>query len=310
MGGHLVSGDRVRAAGTAAPSTLIPDGPTNMITTQIGTSPLIGSRLAYGCWRIAGDNPAELTPAKEATGRRAVIAAYEAGYTFFDHADIYGRGAAERLFGQVLKEVAGMRQRIVVASKCGICPKGIPEPNLPARWDFSAAHIVAACEGSLQRMGIETIDLLMLHRPDYLADPEQVARAFTQLHSEGKVRFFGVSNFRPSLVTTIQAVCGFPLIAHQVEISLAKLGALTEGTLDQCLLDRMTPMAWSPLAGGLLGDGATYLLPAQRGYCTAPIVAELDELAKQRGVSRTVIMVLAIVDAAHKIRTIAQIAAI
>ena len=260
-----------------------------MNTIQLGKSPLFGSRLAYGCWRIAGGNPAELTPAKDAAGRRAVIAAYEAGYTLFDHADIYGRGAAERLFGQVLKEVTGMRGRIVVATKCGVHPKGIPDPNLPARWDFSAAHIVAACEGSLQRMGLQTIDLLLLHRPDYLADPEEVARAFAQLKDAGKVRFFGVSNFRPSLVTTIQTACGFPLVAHQVEISLAKLDALSDGTLDQCLLDRMTPMAWSPLAGGLLGDGAAYLLPAQRGYRAAPIVAELDELAAERGVSRTVV---------------------
>jgi predicted oxidoreductase len=262
-----------------------------MNTTQIGTSSLIGSRLAYGCWRIAGGNSTDLAPETEVAGRRAIIAAYEAGYTLFDHADIYGRGAAERLFGQVLKEVTGMRDRIVVATKCGIHPKGIPDPSLPARWDFSAAHIVAACEGSLQRMGIETVDLLMVHRPDYLADPEEVSRAFAQLHSAGKVRFFGVSNFRPSLVTTIRTACGFPLVAHQVEISLARLDALTDGTLDQCLLDRMTPMAWSPLAGGLLGDGATYLLPAQRGYCTTSMVAELDELAKERGVSRTVIAI-------------------
>jgi predicted oxidoreductase len=260
-----------------------------MNATQIGTSSLLGSRLAYGCWRIAGGTPAELTPAKEAAGRRAVITAYEAGYTFFDHADIYGHGAAERLFGQVLKEVAGMRERVVVATKCGIRPKDIPEPGLPARWDFSAAHIVAACESSLKRMGIESIDLLMLHRPDYLADPEEIARAFAQLKSAGKVRFFGLSNFRPTLATSVQAACGFPLVAHQVEISLAKLDAFTDGTLDQCLLDRLTPMAWSPLAGGLLGNGATHLLPAQRSYQTVPIVAELDEVAKQHGVSRTVI---------------------
>jgi predicted oxidoreductase len=260
-----------------------------MNTTQIGTSSLVGSRPAYGCWRIAGDNPAELTPARQSTGRRAVIAAYETGYTLFDHADIYGRGAAERLFGQVLKEVTGMRDRVVVATKCGIHPKGIPDPGLPARWDFSAAHIVAACEGSLKRMGIETVDLLMLHRPDYLADPEEVAKAFTQLHNSGKVRFFGVSNFRPSLVTAIQAACGFPLVAHQVEISLAKLDAFTDGTLDQCLQSRMTPMAWSPLAGGLLGDGATHLLPAQRSYRTEAIVAELDELAREHGVNRSAI---------------------
>jgi predicted oxidoreductase len=260
-----------------------------MNTIEIGTSSLIGSRLAYGCWRIAGGNPAELAPAKEAAGRSAVIAAYEAGYTLFDLADIYARGAAERLFGQALKQVAGMRERIIVATKCGVCPKGIPGADSPARWDFSAGHIVAACEGSLKRMGIETIDLLMLHRPDYLADPQEVARAFAQLQSTGKVRFFGLSNFRPSLVTLIQAACDFPLVAHQVEISLAKLDAFTDGTLDQCLLGQMTPMAWSPLAAGLLGDGATHLLPAQQGYRTAAIVAELDAIAKERGVSRTVI---------------------
>ena len=260
-----------------------------MNTTQIGTSSLVGSRLAYGCWRIAGASPADLTPAKEAAGRQAVVAAYEAGYTFFDHADVYGRGGAELLFGRVLKEVSGMRDRVVVATKCGVRPKGTPEPGLPARWDFSAAHIVAACEGSLERMGIETIDLLMLHRPDYLADPEEVARAFWQLKSSGKVRYFGLSNFRPSLVALIQAACGFPLVAHQVEISLAKLDTLTDGTLDQCLLNRLTPMAWSPLAGGLLGDGATHLLPTQQNYQTSPIVARLDEVAKAHGVARTTV---------------------
>jgi predicted oxidoreductase len=260
-----------------------------MNTIQIGTSSLVGSRLAYGCWRIAGRNPAEFTGDTDAAGRRAVLAAYEAGYTLFDLADVYGRGEAESLFGRVLKDVPGMRQRIIVATKCGVCPPGIPEPGLPARWDFSAAHIVAACEGSLARMGIETIDLLMLHRPDYLADPAEIARAFTQLKDAGKVRFFGISNFRPSLVSAVQAACGFPLVVHQVEISLAKLDVFTDGTLDQCLLNRMTPMAWSPLAGGLLGDGASYLLPAQRNYRTASIVGELAELAEEHHVSSTAI---------------------
>ena len=182
-----------------------------------------------------------------------------------------------------------MRDRIVVATKCGIRPRGVLDSDSPARWDFSAAYIVAACEGSLKRMGIETIDLLMLHRPDYLADPEEIARAFAQLQSAGKVRFFGVSNFRPSLVTAVQAACGFPLVAHQVEISLAKLDAFSDGVLDQCLLDRMTPLAWSPLAGGLLGDGATSLLPEQQSGRTSAIVAELDKLASGHGVSRTAI---------------------
>lgn len=260
-----------------------------MQTLQLGSSSLTASRLAYGCWRIAGWNPNELTPEVEAAGRRAVIAAFEAGYTFFDNADIYGRNAAERVFGQALKEVPSMRERVVVLTKCGIHPRGTPTPDTPGRWDFSASHIVAACEGSLRRMGIETVDVLMLHRPDFLADPAEVARAFVNLQAAGKVRYFGVSNFRPSLVAAIQAACPMPLIAHQVEISLAKLAAFTDGTLDQCLLHRMTPMAWSPLAAGLLGDGAKRLLPAQQSYQPAPILDVLDKIAVARGVPRTVV---------------------
>jgi len=261
-----------------------------MQTIPLGVSPLQTTRLAYGCWRIAGTwNPAEVTPESEAAGRRAVIAAYEAGYTLFDHADIYCRGVAERIFGQVLKEVSGMRDRILVATKGGIRPGGDPQPDSPGRYDFSADHLIAACEGSLRRLGIGTIDLLMLHRPDYLCDPEEVAGAFAQLKDTGKVRFFGLSNFRPTLVTAMQTVCPMPLIVHQVEISLAMRDCLTDGTLDQCLIEHVTPMAWSPLAAGLLGGGATRLLPGQQGYRPAAINAALDEIANARGTSRTVV---------------------
>jgi predicted oxidoreductase len=261
-----------------------------MQTIPLGVSPLQTTRLAYGCWRIAGTwNPAEVTPESEAAGRRAVIAAYEAGYTLFDHADIYCRGVAERIFGQVLKEVSGMRDRILIATKCGIRPGGDPEPDSPGRYDFSADHLIAACEGSLRRLGIETVDLLMLHRPDYLCAPEEVAGAFTRLKDAGKVRFFGLSNFRPTLVTAMQAVCPMPLIAHQVEISLVQRACLTDGTLDQCLIEHLTPLAWSPLGAGLLGDGARRLLPGQQGYQPAPVNAALDEIAKARGTSRTVV---------------------
>lgn len=262
----------------------------SMETISLGASSLRVSRLAYGCWRLAGSwNPAEVTPESEAAGRRAVLAALEAGYTFFDHADIYCRGIAERIFGEVLKSVPGMRERVIIATKCGIRPKGESPADPVARWDFSAEYILRAAEASLRRLGIETIDVLMLHRPDFLADPQEVAAAFTQLKDAGKVRFFGVSNFRPTLVTAIQAACPMPLVTHQVEISLARLDAFTDGTLDQCLNQHLTPMAWSPLAAGLLGDGATRLLPAQQTYRTAPIVAALDEVAHARGVSRTVI---------------------
>ena len=258
-----------------------------MQTIALGTSPLQSSRLAYGCWRVAGTwNPAQVTPAGRAAGRRAIIAACEAGYTLFDNADIYCGGEAERIFGEALKEVSGLRERILIATKGGIRVGGDPGPEAPPRYDFCARHIVRACEASLERMGIETIDLYLLHRPDYLADPEEVARAFSELKAAGKVRYFGVSNFRPSLVTALQVACPMPLVAHQVEISLAKLDAFTDGTLDQCLIERLTPMAWSPLAGGLLGNGAGGLLPSQKAYRPERFLPVVDGVARERGATR------------------------
>ena len=251
-----------------------------MKTIRMGNSSLSASRLAYGCWRIA-------EPGTD--GRAAVLAAYEAGYTLFDGADIYGDGQAERVFGGVLREVSGMRERILVTSKCGVRRAGIPNPDSPGRYDFSPEHIVNACEQSLQSLGVETIDLYLLHRPDFLADPHAIAGAFMQLRDAGKVRWFGVSNFRPSLVTALQAACPLPLVVNQIEISLAKLDAFTDGSLDQCLERNLTPMAWSPLGAGLLGDGAKRLLPGQRAYRTEEIVKVLDEIARVHGVSRTVI---------------------
>jgi predicted oxidoreductase len=261
-----------------------------MQTIPLGVSSLISSRLAYGCWRLAGTwNPAEVTPESRATGRLAVIAAYQAGYTLFDCADIYCRGEAERILGQVLKDAPGMRERVVIVTKGGIRPAGDPEPGAPARYDFSASYLINACEQSLQRLGLEQIDLYLLHRPDYLADPEEVAGAFSQLRAAGKVRYFGVSNFRPMQLTALQAVCPMPLVVHQVEISLARLDAFSDGTLDQCLIERMTPMAWSPLAAGLIGDGASRLLPSQQTYRTERFLPELEAVARARGVSRSAV---------------------
>src|SRR4051794_22598937 len=120
----------------------------SMKTIPLGVSSLTSSRLAYGCWRLAGTwDPAEVTGESRAAGRRAAIAAYEAGYTLFDHANIYCRGEAETIFGQVLKEVSGMRERIVVLTKCGVRPPGYPTPGSPHCYDFSAEHIISSCEG-------------------------------------------------------------------------------------------------------------------------------------------------------------------
>jgi predicted oxidoreductase len=247
---------------------------------RIGASSLNAARLAYGCWRIAEAGT---------DGRAAVLAAYEAGYTVFDDADIYGGGKAEEVLGRVIREVTGMRERVLVVSKCGVRPANTPNPDSPGRYDFSPGHIINSCEQSLRRLGVETIDLYLLHRPDFLADPHEIAGAFVQLLDAGKVRAFGVSNFRPSLLAALQAACPLPLVVNQVEISLAKLEAFTNGTLDQCLERHLTPMAWSPLAGGLLGNGAKRLLPAQKTYRTEVVVKGLEELARHHGVSRIVV---------------------
>jgi predicted oxidoreductase len=261
-----------------------------MQTIPLGVSSLTAGRIGYGCWRVAGTwNPDEVTPAGRDAGKRAILAAYEAGYTLFDNANIYCGGEAERILGAVLKDVPGMRERAVIVTKCGIRFAGDPVPGAPARYDFSGEHIVQACEQSLQRLGIETIDVYLLHRPDFLADPEEIARAFDQLRASGKVRYFGVSNFRPTLVTALQAACPMPLVVHQVEISLAKLDAFTDGTLDQCLIERVTPMAWSPLAGGLIGGGASRLLPSQQVYRPERFLPVIDAIARERGATRTTV---------------------
>ena len=259
-----------------------------METISIGVSSLKATRLAYGCWRLAG-TPANSPAENEATGRTAVKAAYDAGYTFFDNANIYGRGEAERILGEALREIPGMRERVVITTKCGVRHAGDPQADSPHRWDFSSDYIVQQCEASLKRLRVDAIDIYMLHRPDFLGDPEEIAKAFAQLQDAGKVRWFGVSNFRPTLVTALQKACSMPLITHQVEISLAMLNAFGDGTLDQCLSEKITPMAWSPLAGGLIGGGAKRLLSWQQEYKPEKFLPTLEQIAEARGVSRTVI---------------------
>lgn len=257
-----------------------------MNTLPLGTSDIQASRLAYGCWRIArGHDAAE----NLATTRAAVTAALDAGITFFDHADIYCEGRAEEIFGQFLRENPGLRERIVIGSKAGIRFAGEGASNAPYRYDSSAAHLIGRCEQSLRRLGIERLDLFQIHRPDFLMEREEVAAAFERLHREGKVRAFGVSNFSPAQVTLLQQAIGQPLVCNQIEVSLAQLAALRDGTLDQCQSLRITPLAWSPLAGGLLADGATSILRAQESYLPDPIVAELDAVARERGSTRTAV---------------------
>ena len=256
----------------------------------LGTSSRTTSRLAYGCWRVAGTwNPSEVTDESRAAGRRAMRTAYETGYTLFDNADIYCHGEAERLLGEVLREIPGMREHVIVATKGGI-RRAATRPRVPPRAGIFQPH--TSSPPARRRSGAwvsKPSTSTCCTGPDFLADPGEIAKAFSQLKSSGKVRFFGVSNFRPTLVTAVQAACPMPLVAHQVEISLAKLDAFTDGTLDQCLIEGLTPMAWSPLASGLLGAGAKLLLDAQKTYRPEAFLPVLDAIATAREVSRVVI---------------------
>ena len=135
--------------------------------------------MVAGGWRGLGIRPRSPT-ASRAAGRRAIIAAYEAGYTLFDTADIYCHGESERILGEVLKQVSGMRDRVVILTKGGIRPAGDPQPDSPGRYDFSSSHLISACERSLQRLGIETIDIYMLHRPDL---PGRAGRGGAGVHA-------------------------------------------------------------------------------------------------------------------------------
>jgi predicted oxidoreductase len=234
-------------------------------------------------------NPAEVTPDREAEGRRALVAAYEAGYTLFDHADIYCRGVCESVHGQVLRDVRGMRESILIATKCGIRFAGEPHADSPHRYDFSAEHIQRSCEASLRRLGVEQVDLYQLHRPDVLMDPAEVAGAFDKLKASGKVREFGVSNFAPSQVAALQAACPMPLVVNQVEIHPGRLDRFTDGTLDQCLAQEMTPLAWSPLGRGTFATGGAPAADDPRRAGLLKLNEVLDATAALYGVSRTVI---------------------
>lgn len=203
-----------------------------MQTLPIGASGLETARLAYGCMRIAADRE---------QGKRAIHAAVDAGYTLFDHADIYGGGACETLFGEVLRESPGLRGQVLVQGKCGVRWE-------PSRYDNSHAHIVRSTEGSLQRLGIEQLDLLLVHRPDLLMDAEEVAGAFASLKASGKVAHFGVSNFSVSQLDLLQSAVAEPLLVNQVEINLHRIDALHDGVLDQCQRRHILPQAWCPLA--------------------------------------------------------------
>lgn len=201
-------------------------------------STISSSRLIYGCMRITGDNSAQ----DRAKGKLAIQAALEAGYNHFDHADIYGDGECESLFGELLKESPNLRDDMILTSKAGI-------RRDPKRYDFSHDYLINSVENSLKRLNTDYLDLFLLHRPDYLFNAGDVAETFNQLKSSGKVKHFGVSNFSPSQVALLQSALNEPLLVNQIEINIHNINSFSDGTLDQCQQLGITPIAWCPLGG-------------------------------------------------------------
>lgn len=249
---------------------------------RLGASDLESSRLVYGCMRIAGDG----SPSDRARGLQALRAAVESGYNHFDHADLYGNGACETLFGELLRDEPGLRDDLIITSKCGIRGPDDPETGDPKRYDFSFEHIVRSVEGSLERLRTDRLDLLLLHRPDYLFNAAEVATAFESLAEKGMVRHFGVSNFTPSQVELLQAQCDAPLLVNQVEINIHRLDALEDGTLDQCQRRRISPQAWCPLGGVAYPAWGNTLTPEDEQR----IATELERQAECYGVEPWLVM--------------------
>lgn len=182
-----------------------------------------------------------------------IEACIQAGITSFDHADIYGAYTTEAEFGKALHAMPGIRNQLHLITKCGICMPAENRPEyLSKTYNTSAAYIINAVNNSLKNFNTDYIDILLIHRPSPLLQPEEVASAVTQLKSAGKVLHFGVSNFLPHQADMLLKCMDISF--NQIEISILNLQAFTNGQLDHCITHHITPMAWAPLGGGLLSD--------------------------------------------------------
>ena len=242
---------------------------------RLGTTDLQVSALAMGCM--------SLTPDRAEEGKRTVLRAHELGITLYDTADIYGRGDSEVLLGQALREGKIPREDVVIASKCSIVFQGMNEAYDYKAYDLSPAYIKASCEASLERLGVDYIDLYQPHRIDYLSHPEDTARALQDLLDEGKIRHVGVSNYT---VDEIRALSSYIRIESlQTRFSLLHLEPLETGLAAVCLEKRMNILCWSPLSRGVLTG--TRALPHSdwQQQREAGVVAQLEPFAKQYGVT-------------------------
>ncbi len=255
-----------------------------MRTMRLGTGTLEVPVVAVGCMRIRSLSKAE--------AERFVHTSLELGANFFDHADIYGGGRCEEIFADAVHMNNDIRERMILQSKCGI-RKGM--------FDFSKQHILESVDGSLRRLKTDYLDVLLLHRPDALVEPEEVAEAFDQLESSGKVRHFGVSNQNPMQIQLLQKSVKQPIVANQLQLSITNATMISAGinvnmenaaavnrdggVLDFCRLHGITIQPWSPFQYGFFKG--VFL-----GNDKFPeLNAKIDEIAARYGVSNTTITI-------------------
>lgn len=190
----------------------------------------------------------------------------------FDHADIYGDYTTEKEFGDALKNNSALRSKIHLITKCGIKMLSANRPaNQIKSYDTSSNYIIKSAEQSLENLHTDYIDVFLLHRPDPLMNPIEIAEAFTKLKQQGKVLHFGVSNFTPSQVTLINNY--FPVEVNQIEISVSHLEPFHNGQLDQCMEHKIIPMAWAPLGGGSIFS----VIPDQKSKRILGVAQRLDK---------------------------------
>lgn len=241
---------------------------------------ILASAITLGCMRMAG------LEEKRVDG--IIDCALEHGINFFDHADIYGKGESEKLFGEYLARHKGARDKMLLQTKCAIHD---------GQFDFSKEHIIRSVEGSLSRLGVDYVDFLLLHRPDTLMEPEEVAEAFDCLEASGKVRHFGVSNHNPMQIELLKTAVKQPLVVNQLQFSVTEAGMVTSGMnmnmkneesymhdggiLEYSRIKKMTIQAWSPFQYGFFGgtfvDNENF----------PELNVKLAEIAEKYGISKT-----------------------
>ncbi|AWP28050.1 aldo/keto reductase family oxidoreductase [Paenibacillus sp. Cedars] len=255
-----------------------------MKTIKLGSSSLEVPVVAVGCMRINSLEKAE--------AERFVQSALEEGANFFDHADIYGSGACEEIFADAIHMNAEIREKIILQSKCGI---------RQGMFDFSKEHILNSVDGILKRLKTDYLDVLLLHRPDTLVEPEEVAEAFDKLESSGKVRHFGVSNQNPMQIQLLKKAVKQPLVANQLQLSITNTTMIQSGInvnmendaavnrdgsiLEFCRLHDITIQPWSPFQYGFF-EGVFL------GSDKFPeLNKKIDEIAEKYSVSNTTIAI-------------------